>query len=323
MNTIEEIANVIKTLKSAVIFTHSRPDGDTLGSSMALSRALSMLGIKNIIVNDCEIPAAYLFLPLAREIKQTVDLDAEAYICVDSSDENRFGELQKTFLKGAAQGKITINIDHHISNTRYCRYNFVRERASNCENMAELIRALGVTPDKELGDYLMMGMVTDSGRFSHSDVNGDTFREAAYAADAGADVKQITYEMFGKQTKNRAALYASVISKIRFLLNDKLAIVLVTQELLKKYGCKTDATEGIVDFALTVDVVEVSTCLLEVKKGQYKVSLRSKGKVNVNQVARAFGGGGHVLASGCMLFGEYEEVCDRLRYAVLQNMEEA
>ena len=323
MNTIEEIAELIKRIKSAVIFTHTRPDGDTLGSAMALSRALFMLGIKSIIVNDGEISEKFLFLPLAQTIKRTPDLDAEAYICVDASDENRLGELQKTFLKGAAKGKITINIDHHISNTRYCRYNFVRERSSNCENMAQLIRALGVTPDEEIGNYLMTGMVTDSGGFSHSDVNGDTFREAAFAADAGADVKKITYELFSKQTKNRSKLYATVISSIRYLLDDRLAIALVTQDALKKYDCKQDATEGIVDFALSVDVVEVSICLMEVKKGQYKASFRSKGKVNVNQVAAKFGGGGHILASGCMLFGDYEDICDRVRYAVLQYMEEA
>ena len=323
MNTIEEIAGIIKNIKSAVIFTHTRPDGDTLGSAMALSRALFMLGIKSIVVNDGEIPEKFLFLPLASKIKRTVDLDAEAYICVDASDENRLGELNKTFLKGAAKGKITVNIDHHISNTRYCKYNFVRERASNCENIAELIRVLGVTPDKEIGDYLMAGMVTDSGGFSHGDVNGDTFREAAFAADAGADVKKVTYELFNKQTKNRAALYASVISSVRYLLNDRLAIARVTQEMLEKFDCKQEATEGIVDFALSVDVVEVSICLMEVKKGQYKASLRSKGKVNVNQVAAVFGGGGHILASGCMLFGDFEEVVDRVRYAVLQHMEEA
>ena len=82
-----------------------------------------------------------------------------------------------------------------------------------------------------------------------------------------------------------------------------------------------DATDGIVDFGLTVDTVEVSACLLEVKKEQYKVSLRSKGKVNVNEIARTFGGGGHILASGCMLFGAVEEVIDRLSYAVFQHLE--
>ena len=320
MNTLQEIADVIKTLKSAVIFTHLRPDGDTLGSAMALSRALFMLGIENEVVNEGDIPAKFLIFEGMDKIVKTPTLDAQGYICVDTSDEARLGYAQPVFLSGVKKGKVTINIDHHVSNARFCKYNFVRPRSSNSENMAELVQLLGVRPDKLLAGYLMMGMVTDSGAFSHSDVNGDTFRAAAYAADAGADVSEITYQIFKKQTKARSQLYAEVISRLRYDLEDRLAVALVTQEMLKKYGLKQDATEGIVDFALTVDTVEVSICLMEVKRGQYKASLRSKGSVNVNEVAGVFGGGGHILASGCMLFGDYEEVFDKLRFAVAQRL---
>ena len=320
MNTLQEIADVIKTLKSAVIFTHLRPDGDTLGSAMALSRALFMLGIRNEVVNEGDIPEKFLIFEGMDKIVKTPTLDAQGYICVDTSDEARLGYAQPVFLSGIKKGKVTVNVDHHISNTRFCKHNFVRGRASNCENIAELVRLLGVKPDKLLATYLMMGMVTDSGAFSHSDVNGDTFRAAAYAADAGADVSEITYQIFKKQTKARSQLYAEVISRLRYDLEDRLAVALVTQEILKKYGLKQDATEGIVDFALTVDTVEVSICLMEVKRGQYKASLRSKGSVNVNEIAGVFGGGGHILASGCMLFGDYEEVFDKLRFAVAQRL---
>lgn len=322
MNTIVEIANIVKRLKSAVIFTHMRPDGDTLGSGMALSRALSLCGVQNEVVNEGEIPERFLFLPSVEKIVRRPTLDAEGYICVDSSDEKRLGELERLFLAGARR-KITVNIDHHVSNTRYAKYNFVRERASNCENIAELITAMDVSFDGEIASWLLTGMVTDSGAFSHGDVNGDTFRAAALAADAGADVHKITYEVFQKRSKGRALLYAAAISRIRFFLGERLAVTVVSGDMLGLYGVKQDATEGIVDFALTIDSVEVSVCLLEVKKGQYKASLRSKGRVNVNGVAGTFGGGGHVLASGCMLFGETEEVLDRLSYAVSQYMEES
>ncbi|MDE7159179.1 MAG: hypothetical protein K2N74_06370, partial [Clostridiales bacterium] len=139
--------------------------------------------------------------------------------------------------------------------------------------------------------------------------------------DAGANVNKITYEIFKKKSKARATLYAETVSSLRYLLNDRLVIAIVRRAALEKLGLKNDATEGIVDFGLTVDTAEVSVSLLEMKKGQYKASFRSKGAVNVNQVAGTFGGGGHVLASGCMLFGEEEEVIDRIRYAVSQHME--
>lgn len=322
MNTIEEIAGVVSRLKSAVIFTHTRPDGDAIGSSMALSRALSLLKIKNRVVTDSAIPEKFGFLGGMDEIGRFPDLDGEGYICVDASDENRLGELASTFRKGVRRGKVTVNIDHHVSNTRFCKYNFVRERSSNCENIADLIAALGIVPDREIAGYLMAGIVTDSGGFSHSDVTGETFRAAALAADRGADVCEISYRLFRKQTRARAEMYAETLSRLRWFYDGKLVVATVSQEELSRRGLGQDATEGFVDFGLTVDTVEVSVCLLEVKKGQYKASFRSKGKVNVNEVAGTFGGGGHVLASGCMLFGDPEEVLERLSYAVWQHMGE-
>lgn len=321
MNTIQEIADVLKRLNSAVIFTHTRPDGDTIGSGVALSRALSLLGIRNEIVNDGEIPEKFSFLKGAEAIPPSDRFRCRGLYRVDSSDENRLGELARTFLRGAGK-KVTVNIDHHVSNTRFCKYNYVVPCSSNCQIIAQLITALGVPFDEVISNAVMTGIVTDSGTFSHLDVNGETFRAAALASDGGANVNEITYELYRKQSKMRADLYLDVLRKMRFLLNDRLAIVCVTQDDLSRRSLKSDATEGIVDFGLTIDSVEVSVCLMEVKQGQYKASFRSK-KVNVNLVAGMFGGGGHVLASGCMLFGDYEEAVDRIRYAVSCHMEDA
>ncbi len=320
MNTLSEIADILKCLKSATIFTHMRPDGDAVGSALALRRAFLLRGIPAEVINEGDIPEKFSFLEGAGEIRRAPVLDGEGYICVDSSDEARLGLAQSAFLAGAKRGKVTVNIDHHISNTRFCKYNFVRCRASNCENVAELLRLMGVASDKAIADCLLTGMITDSGGFSHGDVNGDTFRAAAAAADAGADIGKISYEVFKKQSKPRSELYAEVIARLRYDLDDRLAVALVTQEQLTRYGLKQDATEGIVDFGLSVAPVEVSICMMEVAKGQYKASLRSKGTVNVNEVAGIFGGGGHILASGCMFFGSFEECFDRLRYAVRQRL---
>lgn len=320
MNTIEEIATLLKTIKSAVIFTHMRPDGDTLGSGIALSRALTLSKIPNQVVSEGEIPPKFDYLEGAKEILRKPTLDAEAYICVDSSDEGRLGALSDTYLAGAKK-KITVNLDHHVSNTRYAKYNYVRECSANCENIGELIKAMGVAYDRIIANALMTGLITDSGNFAHKDVNGDTFRAAAEASDAGADVDIITYYTFRKQTRARADLYASVLSHLRYFLNDRFVAAVIPLSELKSTGATVADTEGFVDFALGIDTVEVSASLLEVKKGQYKVSFRSKGKANVNEVASCYGGGGHILASGCMIFGELEEVLDKLCYTVSQQLE--
>jgi phosphoesterase RecJ-like protein len=125
--------------------------------------------------------------------------------------------------------------------------------------------------------------------------------------------------MFTKQSKARAILYGRTMNKIRFELDDRLAFITVTQKDFEETGTDKSQTEGFVDFPLSIDGVEVAIALMEVKAGQYKASLRSK-NINVNAVAAKFGGGGHLLASGCMLFGEYEEVVERLTYAVYQNL---
>lgn len=319
MNSLKEIADILKKQKSAAIFTHTRPDGDAVGSAMALSRALSFLKIENEVLNEGEIPQRFSYLDGVKEIKSVPSFEAECFVCVDSSTESRLGMLRDVYLAGA-KNKVTVNVDHHVSNTRYAKYNFVRERASNCENIMELVKELGVPIDRGIAEALMTGMITDSGGFSHSDVNGNTFRAAGEAADAGADVNKIYYEAMKRQTRSRAQFYLKALSRLRFLLDDALSVVVVPQELLNEFGLKQDATEGLVDFGLTIDSVEVSVCILEVKKNQYKVSFRSKGRVDVNEAAGVFGGGGHVLASGCVLFGEEEEVVDKIKYAIWQRL---
>ncbi len=321
MNTIEEIAHLLKNAKSAVIYTHMRPDGDTLGCGMALHRALCCLGVRCEAVCESFVPPKLGFLGGMREIRQRPTLSPDVVIAVDTSDLPRLGALEEDF-RMRAKRAVSVNIDHHISNTRYAKYNFVRDRASNAENVLALIEELGVPVEGEIAAFLLLGMVTDSGVFSHSDVNGDTLRAAAKAVDGGGDLAATVYESVKRQTKARAMLYAETVGKLRYLLDDRLAVAIVSFEQLARLGLDSDATEGIVDFALTVDCVEVSASLFEMKRGQYKVSLRSK-RTDVNAVARTFGGGGHVHASGCMLFGELEEVVDKLRYAVYQHMEDA
>ena len=321
MNTIEEIAGVLTRVKSAVIFTHTRPDGDAIGSALALSRAFFIKNIKNEVVIDSDVPEKFSYLKGVGEIRKTPSFEAECFVCVDASDLARLGELQKCFSAGVKRKVLTVNIDHHISNTKFCKYNYVQNISSNCENIARVITAMGVKCEGEIASCLMTGLVTDSGAFSHGDVNGDTFRTAAMLVDGGADVNQITYDTFRKQSKARAQMYLEVLGKLRYWHDDQLAVAIISQDVLTKYGLKQDATEGIVDFGLTIDTVEVSVCLMEVKKHQYKASFRSKGKVNVNEIAGLYGGGGHILASGCMLFGDVEEILDKLSYVVWQRLE--
>ena len=199
-------------------------------------------------------------------------------------------------------------------------YNFVEECPATCQLLTEIFLHAGFKIDIEIADLLMLGLISDSGNFTHSDVSYKTYEIAAKLRKCGADVNKINYQVFSRQTKRRALLFGKVIHNIRFALEDRLAFLTVPLDYFGSEGVESSITEGFVDFPLSIDGVEVAVSLLEVKKHQYKVSFRSKGKVDVNAVAGVFGGGGHILASGCMLNGELEEVIDKITYAVYQNI---
>lgn len=319
-SSIEQIAQKIKASKSVAIFTHMRPDGDALGASLALSFALDFLGIENVVCDESVLPSNLSFLPDLNRVKKQPQPNADLYIALDSADSARLGELQNVFLKGEKKGILTINIDHHISNPSYAKMNYVRECSANCMNVARLIETLGVPLNKKIAEYLLTGLLTDSGNFSHEDVDEECFLLAAKLVKAGADIRGFTYNLFKKQPKQRAALHAEVMKGIRYFHDDKFALISIALETMEKHGADNGMTEGFVDFPLSVDTVEVAASIMEVKKGQYKISLRSKTYADVNGIAKVYGGGGHVRAAGCMLFGELEEVVDKLSYTVSQYL---
>ena len=296
-NTLEEIAERIKRAKSAVILTHMRPDGDAIGSALALSRALDVLGIENSVSDESDIPSNLSFLTGTEKIGKGFFKEADLYIAVDSADEQRLGALVDDF-RAVSRKKDTVNIDHHVSNTRFAKYNYVRECSANCMNIAVLVEKLGVPLDKELAQYLLLGLLTDSGNFSHDDVTEETFLTAARLVKAGADIRWLNYNLFKKQSAVRAALFADTMSRIRYFFEGKFAAIVISREAMKKFGADNGMTEGFVDFPLSVDTVEVCASVMEVKKGQYKISLRSKNYADVNKVAGTYGGGGHVRAAG-------------------------
>lgn len=318
-SSLNEIVEQLKITESTAIFCHARPDGDALGAGLALYVALRNAGKRVIMCCEDLPPEKFGFLPAVSEVRRGLPSKAEydTFICVDCADVARMGVFADAFLKFNG---VTVNIDHHISNKGFAKLNYVYECPASCELLTEIILSADFEITKEIADLLMLGLITDSGNFTHKDVSEKTFTVASKLRSYGADVNLINYNMYSRQTKTRALLCVRVMNSLRFALDDKLAFIITTQDDLEKTGADKSVTEGFVDFALTIDGVEVSVSMMEVKKRQYKISLRSKGTVNVNAVASTFGGGGHILASGCMLCGELEEVIEKITYAVYQNL---
>lgn len=319
--SLQQIADVIRAAKGVLIVTHMRPDGDAFGSSLALSSALDNLKIPNQVCDESDIPSNLAFINGVEKIAKKPTVAFDTVVALDCADVHRLGALTELFLKAQAKGVTTVNVDHHISNDGYARYNFIRECAANCMNVATLIEYLGAPFDKKTAEYLLIGLLTDSGNFSHDDVDEESLLLAAKLVKAGADIRYYNYELFKRQSKARAALHGAVMSKIRYFFDDRFALICITQEQMKACGADSGMTEGFVDFPLNVESVEVAAALMEVKKGQYKVSLRSKTYADVNKIAGVYGGGGHVRAAGCMLFGDVEEIIDKLSYTVSQYLE--
>lgn len=311
--TITEISREIRGISSALIFSHNRPDGDTIGSAMALKLGLGALGIKADTVCPATLPAKYSSFPLSAEfLTEAPNKEYGAHIAVDCSTEQMFAHLSALFFSN----KNTFNIDHHVSNTRYAKHNLVEARASCCENVLLLLRALGVEITPAIAECLLLGVVTDTGCFGHKNVTPETLVAGSELVRAGADLNSINYRMFKEQTIERARLFARVISGLKTYHDGKLAMIFIRTADFEATGATQDMTEGFIDYPLSIKGTEVAVSIMETGDKRFKISYRSKGRVNVNEVAATFGGGGHVLASGSMLNGYFEDVVDKLVFTV-------
>lgn len=320
-HTLQQIAARIKQASGVVILTHTRPDGDAFGGSLALSRALDFLKIPNQVCDESDIPSNLTFINGIEKVQKKPEMDYDLLVMLDCSDEQRLGTLSETFFLAKRKNIDTVNVDHHVSNKLFAKYNYMRPCAANCMHVATLIEYLGAPIDKITAEYLLIGLLTDSGNFSHDDVTEETMLLAAKLIKAGADIRYCNEMLFKRQSKARAALYARTMSGMRFYHEDRFAVIVVTKKNMEDCGADVGMTEGFVDFPLNVDTVEIAASVLEMKKGQYKISLRSKHYADVNRLAGVYGGGGHVRAAGCMLFGDLEEVLDKLSYTASQYLE--
>lgn len=318
ISSLNDIAQIISKVKSALIFCHVRPDGDTLGSAAALYLALKKKGLHCDIVCDGNIPDKFSFVSSFNNILKPDEIkeNYDAHISVDVPTEALLGMSWGIY----KAGKIKIAIDHHLSNELYAQYTHISDESANTVIIYELIESLGVEIDKEIAQAILIGIVTDTGNFTHLNADAKSLEIASKAIKAGADLHSIVYNSYLKQSKTRAFFFADVISKMRFYLNDRLAFIVIGKDMLSSRGLNDDVTEGMVDFPLSIDGVEVAVSLLETKNELYRVSFRSDGKVDVGKIAGEFGGGGHIFASGCVVKGPLEEVIERIVRAADINM---
>lgn len=318
-NSLQEIAETLIKRDGFTIITHVSPDGDAVGSALALYRILHKMGKRAQVVCDNPVPRVYQFLPGAETVLRPVQ--AAAYqnaVCVDCSDELRMGEAARIF----ERAELTINIDHHATNMGHAQLNYIDERAAaTAQIIHQLIGLFPGAPDKDTAVCLYVGLITDTGSFSYSNTTPDTLYCAAELMRLGIDTAQLNMRVFHSVPVQRLRLHGFAIKNIALLYESRVSFVSITREDIARYGALDEDTEGIIDYARDIDTVQIAVFMRESDYGRYKLSLRSKGDIDVSLIARAFGGGGHVNAAGYTDSGSYEDAKGRILMAAKGALE--
>lgn len=314
---IDNIVDKINESNNIYICSHVQPDGDNIGSMLALGLSLKVLGKNASILKADSVPVDYQFLPGIEMIKDYEIIDnLDLFIVVDCSDEDRLGKNKK-FLKEA---KFTINIDHHISNTYFGDINMVDSKASATgELIYSIVSKLDIKLGKDIATNIYTAISTDTGSFMYESVTDKTHEIAAKLLRCGIDKDYINIKLYHSRSMERTNLFIKSFSTLKTYKDNKIAVVKVTQEMLQSTNTKLEDTEGIISFVRDIEGVEVACLLKEFGDKETKVSLRSKKDIDVSKISQAFNGGGHIRAAGCTI---YENINDSAELIVEKIMDE-
>lgn len=308
MTTIDQILKCIKKSKNIVIVTHENPDGDAVGSSLAMYHALKGLK-KNVDIIIPEYAKCFNELPGIDEVIKESDKVYDLAISLDAATD----KLLNVWVKYFREADQRIVIDHHSTNTMFGDINYVDLSAPACAQVVYMLikhYRWKITP--EVGTCIMAGIITDTGGFQYSGVSRDTFNIAAELLDAGVNISKVYKKVFDTKTKSSFELRRIALDRMEFLEDDKIAFTYITNEDERKVNAGVGDYEGIVSEGRSIEGVEVSIFLHELKDGEFKISLRSNSYVNVSDVCIMFGGGGHIRAAGAKMTADPLVIRDKV-----------
>ena len=308
MTTIDQILKCIKKSKNIVIVTHENPDGDAVGSSLAMYHALKGLK-KNVDIIIPEYAKCFNELPGIDEVIKESDKVYDLAISLDAATD----KLLNVWVKYFREADQRIVIDHHSTNTMFGDINYVDLSAPACAQVVYMLikhYRWKITP--EIGTCIMAGIITDTGGFQYSGVSKDTFNIAAELLDVGVNISKVYTKVFDTKTRSSFELRRIAIDRMEFLEDGKIAFTYVTNEDERKVNAGVGDYEGIVSEGRSVEGVEVSIFLHELKDGEFKISLRSNSYVNVSDVCIMFGGGGHIRAAGAKMTADPLVIRDKV-----------
>ncbi len=302
-----DIIDAINRYDSFLITSHVRLDGDALGSELALYQMLTRMGKEALVYNQDKTPEIYSFLPDSDKIVQKLPVleNYDAVIILDCSELDRIGDESSR----VGNMKLIINIDHHISNRNFGNIAFTDPHASSAAEMLyRLITEMDADITKDMANNLYAAILTDTGGFCYGNTSRDTLIAAGNLVEKGADPQWISENVYENNPLCKIKLLARILQTLAFDWDGKVGYMVVTRNDLEESGACHEHTEGFVDIPRSIRGVEISILFSELSENQFKLSLRSKGKINVARVASSFGGGGHINAAACQISGDFKTV---------------
>ncbi len=311
-DAIGPIAGALQDGARFVLSSHARPDGDSVGSQLALAHTLRALGKTVRIVNHDPPPVYLETLPGVTDIEaaDTVNDRFDAAVVLECST------LDRTEVTGLDRQPV-INIDHHAGNAMYGALNWFDPSAAACAEMVrDLIAVLGVPITPEIGAALYAGILTDTGSFRHANITARTFEACRDVAACGVDVAALAAAIYQSSSLGKLRLTGRLLHEMRLEADGRVALLRVDEALLRDTACPPDDMEGVINLPLAARDVE-AVIMIKALEGTTRASLRSKGVVDVRAVAATFGGGGHRNAAGCTLEAP---TADRERLLLLRTV---
>lgn len=302
--TQKQLADELRRRQRFVITSHTRPDGDAIGSSLAMAFALRALGKDVRVVFRDEPPPPMLVFPGVSdiEVNARVSDPGDAVIVMEC------GDLTRTGVDGLDRGYV-INIDHHVGNTMFGALNWFDLSAAACGEMVfGLVQELGVPLTFEIATHVYVAILTDTGSFHYSNITPRTFEICRLCMEAGVSPPAVARSIFDSNNLGRLKLFGAVLSRMQLDATGRIATVFVDRKLATDCGGTYEDTEGLINLPLTVKDILAVVFFKENGTDDWRVSMRSKGAIDVNAIATQFGGGGHKNASGCSARGSFEDL---------------
>lgn len=314
---LQQIADHIRETDNFLVLSHVSPDGDALGSMLAMGELLQTLGKTVRLYNESGIPERFLWLAPKWNILQDLPAEEPATIIVlDCGSQDRVGSRILPWL----QSKTVINIDHHLGNPMFGAMNWVEQRASSVgEMIGMLARSLDIPLGGLLGEYVYLALISDTGDFCFNNTRPETLEMAAEILRLGLLPGPFHEQKQSTGTLNQLQMRATVLQQASLHAGGQISLIAFTRELFTQTGTGPEDTEGLVNTVLYLRGVQVAISLRE-EEDRIKFSLRSKGSVNVQVVAAAFGGGGHRNAAGGHMFVTLDKAREALVQAVAREL---